>query len=234
VISSLTAKIISRQFLILKSAGGDNMKNDSSKFNKIFLSKIAIFVFIGAFGISVFAQSTRTMTPVDRRIEQINRQIQRSERDNMTREMKGKNRKTVDSKQSQAIKTQIKKDFEALQTAYNKIVINLQSTSFERDFVLEAAAEVKKYASRLKDNLALPEPEKDAANEIAAKEELNLEDRRKSLRTLCQHIYNFVTNPIFNEPTGFDVEKAANAGREMDKIIEISEKIKETAEKSLN
>ena len=90
------------------------MKNDSGKFNKIFLSKIAIFVFIGAFGISVFAQSTRTMTPVDRRKEQINRQIQRSERDNMTREMKGKNRKTVDSKQSQAIKTQIKKDFEAL------------------------------------------------------------------------------------------------------------------------
>ena len=208
------------------------MKNDPGKFTKIFLSKIAIFVFVGAFGISVYAQSTRTVTPVDRRIEQINRQIQRSERDNMTREMKGENRKAVNSRQSQAIKTQIKEDFEALQTAYNKIVINLQSGSSERDFVLEAAADVKKYAARLKDNLALPEPEKVVTNE--AEEELNLNDRRKSLRTLCQHIYNFVTNPIFNEPTGLDVDKAANAGREIDKIIEISEKIKETAEKSLN
>ncbi len=232
MISSLTAKIISRQFLILKSAGGDNMKNDPGKFNKFFLSKIAIFVFIGAFGISVYAQSTRTVTPVDRRIEQINRQIQRSERDDMTREMKGENRKAVNSRQSQAIKTQIKEDFEALQTAYNKIVINLQSGSFERDFVLEAAADVKKYAARLKDNLALPEPEKDVANKAEA--ELGLNDQRKSLRTLCQHIYNFVTNPIFNEPTGLDVEKAASAGREINKIIEISEKIKETAEKSLN
>ena len=208
------------------------MKDDSRKAKKISLSMIAVFVFIGAFGISVLAQSTRTMTPVDRRIELINRQSQQAERDNMTREMKGKNRKAVNSAQNQAIKTQIKEDFEALQTAYNKIVINLQSGNFERGFVLETTADVKKYAARLKDNLALPEAEKEVAKEIEAV--LNLDDRRKSLRTLCQHIYNFVTNPIFNEPTGLDIDQAANAGREIDKIIELSEKIRETTEKLSN
>src|SRR5688572_9008793 len=208
------------------------MKNDGDKVKKIFLSMIAIFGFVSAFEISVFAQGSRPMIPVERRIETLNRQSQESERDSLRREMEGKNRKPVNSKQSQAIKTQIKEDFEALQTAYNEIVINLQSGSLERDFVLEASADVKKYSARLKENLALPEPEKDAANETAAKEEPNLSDRRKSLRALCRHIYNFVTNPIFNEPTGLDVEQAANARREIDKIIELSEKIRETAEKS--
>lgn len=234
VISSLTAKIIGGQFLILKDAGGDSMKGDRSRTKKIFLSVIAIFGFVSAFEISVFAQSPRTITAVERRIEQINRQSQQAERDSLTREMEGKNRKPVNSKQSQAIKTQIKEDFEALQTIYNKIVINLQTGALERNFVLEATADIKKFAARLKENLALPEPEKDAAIETAAKEELNLDDRRRSLRALCQHIYNFVINPIFNEPTGLDVEQATNARREIDKIIELSEKIKETAEKSSN
>ena len=195
---------------------------------------IAIFGFVSAFEISVFAQGSRTMIPIERRIETLNRQSQESERDSLRREMEGKNRKPANSKQSQAIKTQIKEDFEALQTAYNNIVINLQSGSLERGFVLEASADVKKYSARLRENLALPEPEKIAADEIAAKEEPNLSDRRKSLRSLCRHIYNFVTNPIFNEPTGLDVEQAANARREIDKIIELSEKIRETAEKSSN
>jgi hypothetical protein len=208
------------------------MKNNRRKVKKIFLSMITILGFMSAFGISVFAQ--RTMTPIDRRIDQLNRQSQQAERDRMTREMEGKDRKAVSSKQSLAIKTQIKEDFEALQTAYNKIVINLQSGSLERVFVMEATADVKKYAARLRENLALPEPEKDAANKIVEKEELNLDDRRKSLRALCRHIYDFVTNPIFNEPTGLDVEQAAKAGSEIDKIIELSEKIKDAAEKSSN
>lgn len=210
------------------------MKNDRLKVKKIFLSIIAILGFMGAFEISGFAQSSRTMIPVERRIEQLNRQSQEAERDSLRREMEGKNRKPDSSKQNQAIKTQIREDFEALQTAYNKVVINLQSGSLERAFVLEATGDIKKYSARLKENLALPEPEKDAANKIVEKEELNLDDRRKSLRELCRHIYNFVTNPIFNEPTGLDVEQAAKAGSEIDKIIEISEKIKDAAEKSSN
>ncbi len=210
------------------------MKDSSRKAKKISLSMIAVFVFIGAFGISVFAQSTRTMTPVDRRVEHINRQIQRSERDDMTREMKDQNHKTVNSRQNQAIKTQIKEDFEALQTAYNKIVINLQSGNFDRGFVLETTADVQKYAARLKDNLMLPEPENNKEIENAAKEELNFDNPRIALRTLCRHIYNFVTNPIFNEPTGLDVGQATNAVREIDKVIELSEKIRETAERSSN
>ncbi|HSK70859.1 MAG TPA: hypothetical protein VK892_04125 [Pyrinomonadaceae bacterium] len=210
------------------------MKVERRKLEKISLSIVVVFASVFALQVSVFAQGTRPMIPTDRRIEQINSQIQRSERDKLTREMKGENRSPENSKQNQAIKTQIKEDFESLQATYNKIVLNLQSGDIERGFVLEATADIKKFAARLKQNLALPKPETGAANENAAKDELNLNDRRKSLRVLCHHIYNFVTNPIFNEPTGIVIDQAVNAEREIDIIIELSEKIKEAAEKSTN
>lgn len=210
------------------------MKVSSRKFENVSLSIITISAFVAAFGLSVFAQSPRAIIPVERRVDQLNRQIERSERDGLSREIKGKNRNPEDSKQSLAIKAQIKEDFEALQTTYNKIVLNLQSNALERDFVLQATDDIKKSASRLKENLALPKPEENANVETAAKEENNLDDRRKSLRALCSHIYNFITNPIFNEPTGLDIEQAAEAERELEIIINLSEKIKEAAEKSSN
>lgn len=211
------------------------MKVDRNKVKKIFLSIITIFGFVTAFELSVFAQSPRTISPIERRVEIINRQSEQFERDRMSGELDGKNRKAANSKHNQAIKDQIKADFEAIQWAYNKIVVNLQSGgNIDRNFVLETTADVKKHAARLKENLALPEPEKDAAKEAQAKEDLNLDNRRKSLQTLCRHIYNFVTNPIFNEPTGLDVNQVGKARREMDKIIELSEKIKENAEKVSN
>lgn len=211
------------------------MKVDRDKVKEISLSIVTIFCFITAFELSVFAQSTRTMSPIDRRVELINRQSEQFERDKMNRELNGKNPNEANLKRNQAIKAQIKEDFEALQSAYNKIVVNLQSRSdINRDFVLETTGDVKKYAARLKDNLAFPEPEEEATKEARVNEELNLGNHRKSLLTLCQHIYNFVTNPIFNEPTGLDVDQAAKARHEMDKIIELSEKIKENAEKLPN
>lgn len=206
------------------------MKDDRGKTKRIFLSIIAVLVFAGAFGISVFAQ--RPITTIERRTERLNRQSEQWERDRMNREMKGVNRKAVNSKQTLAIKAQIREDFEALQTTYNEIIINLQSGNPGRDFVLKATADVKKYAVRLKNNLALPKLEKDEVDDFQT--ELNPDNRREYLRTLCQHIYNFITNPIFNEPTGLDIEQAANAEREIDKVIELSEKIRETAEKSAN
>lgn len=210
------------------------MKIDRNKVKKISLSIITIFGFATTFALPVFAQSPRTISPTDRRVELINRQSEQFERDKMNGELNGKNRNEANLKRNQAIKAQIKEDFEAIQSAYNKIVVNLQSGgNIDREFVLETTTDIKKYVDRLKDNLALPEPEKDA-KEAQAKEELNLDNGRKSLLTLCQHIYNFVTNPIFNEPTGLDVDQAAKARREMDKIIELSVKIKETAEKISN
>lgn len=205
------------------------MKVDRRRIVNFCLFTLAFTVFITAFETPVFAQGRGTY-PIDRRIEVINSQSQQYERDRLSRELNGKNRKPVDKKLSQAIKKQIIEDFTAFQDSYNKIVLNLQSgETIDRQFVLETTADIRKYATRLKENLALPEPEKNTAEET--KEEINPDNRRKSLVALCQHIYNFITNPIFNEPTGLDIQQAANARRELYLIIELSDKIIETTEK---
>ena len=77
---------------------------DRAKVKKVSLSIITIFGFVTALELSVFAQSPRTMSPIDRRIDQINRQSQQHERDRMNRELNGRNRRAVNSKRTQAIK----------------------------------------------------------------------------------------------------------------------------------
>lgn len=205
------------------------MKVDRRRIVNFCLFTLVFTFFITVLGLTIFAQG-RVTYPIDRRIEEINRQSRQYERDRLNRELNGKNNKPENSKLSQAVKKQIIEDFNAFQDSYNKIVINLQSgETIDRQFVLETTADIKKYAARIKENLALPEPEKNTAEET--KEEINLDNRRKSLAALCRHIYNFITNPIFNEPTGLDINQASKANRELYIIIELSDKIIATTEK---
>ena len=163
------------------------MKVDRRRIVNFCLFTLVFTVFITVFGITAFAQGRGTY-PINRRVEEINRQSQQSERDSLNRELKGKNSKPENSKLNQAKKKQIVEDFTAFQNSYNKIVVNLQSgETIDRQFVLETTADIKKYAVRLKENLALPEPEKKTVEE--PNEEINLDNRRKSLFALCRYIY---------------------------------------------
>jgi hypothetical protein len=61
---------------------------------------------------NAIAQSSRQPANVFRRIDEINRQAEKIERDKMNRELKGGNTSPVDTRQTQAIKAQIKEDLE--------------------------------------------------------------------------------------------------------------------------
>jgi hypothetical protein len=195
-----------------------------------FVEKTALFVALilsTAFSLSVAAQ--RPTYPINRRIEEINRQSAENERDAMNRDLRGDSRKTENSKQRQALREQIKKDFEGIQAEYNKIVLNLKpNADVSRDFLIEAAGNIRERAARLKTNLALPET-KDEKLKNAPEEKT--ESVRQSLLALCKHIYNFVTNPIFETPTGLDIEQSSRAQKDLEAIIQISDKIKTDAEK---
>jgi hypothetical protein len=152
-----------------------------------------------AFLIAAIAQSSRQPANVFRRIDEINRQAEKIERDKMNRELKGGNTSPVDTRQTQAIKAQIKEDLEGIQFAYNQIVVNLQSRDeIDPNFIREVNAKVKKYAERL-----------------------------------VQNIYSFLTNPIFETSMSLEIEQAKKARHDLDKIILLSNKIKENS-KSLN
>jgi hypothetical protein len=199
------------------------MKNAGLK--RFFLLTSAAVIFCLAAELDVSAQGGRSISTINRRIEQITRQSEQFERDRMNREMKTRPDSAQNSKQFEAVKAQIKEDLEAVQSAYNKIVLSMQSGgALRRDFVVETAGNIKKHTERLAENLLLPEPKKDEKPELAAE---NFDSHRKSLIALCRHIFNFITNPIFDSAKVLDLEQAAKARRELDIIVHLSGKIKD-------
>lgn len=203
--------------------------------NRYFLGKSAA-IFVVAFSFlavaaerTVFAQRARTAA-VERRIELLNRQAIEEERQSLYREMKGGKNKSVERVRTLKLE-QIKKDFEKLQNGYNLILIAISAKpKSDRDAILSHVSEVNKCASRLKKNLALPNPKPDEeknANEI----ETDSNKSADELFALEKSIYSFVTNPIFEAPAVLDVEQATKARRDLDKIIRLSESIKSKPDK---
>jgi hypothetical protein len=120
---------------------------------------------------------------------------------------------------------QVKKDFEDLQAAYNRIVIAMASKQrLDHDSVMASVADVHRCAARLKDNLALPQTKGDEG--AAARVGSPPARMEESLMTLRKHIYDFVTNPLFEAAAGLDVVQAGKAARDLERIIELSEGIR--------
>lgn len=185
---------------------------------------------------AAFAQGGSTRpSPVERRIERLNRQSEQYDLEKSIRDMKRRPETPADRRRAQEAAQQIKHDFEGLQASYNQIVLVMAEKgglNRKHDSVLRAVAEINKYSTRLKTNLALPRPkdEKDEKARVVA----NNEQIEESLMTLRKHIYNFVTNPLFESPGLLDLEQGTKASRDLDRIIEVSESIKRSGDKLKN
>ena len=171
---------------------------------------------------------------VERRVEQLNRQGEQYERDKLRRDLEGGEAADDprERKRSQAVAAQVREDFEHLQAAYNRIVLAMASKEgFQEQSIMPDLAEIKKCSTRLKGNLALPRPKGEGHKEPreAAAQPARLEE---SLMVLRRHIYSFVTNPLFEAPGVLDVEQATKAGRDLDRIIELSEELRKGADRA--
>ena len=131
----------------------------------------------------------------------------------------------------QAIMAQVKQDFERIQVARNQIVRAAASgKELDYRFVSEVAGEIKKRASRLEDNLALPEPEageKSRSNLV----ELNETQIREALSTLCHRIESFVKSPLFENPGVLHLQHSIKATNDLASILELSGGIRKSAER---
>lgn len=170
---------------------------------------------------------------VERRVEQLNRQGEQYERDKLRRDLEGgePGADPRERKRSQVAAAQVREDFEHLQAAYNRIVLAMAAKEgLDEESILPALDEIKKCSSRLKGNLALPRPKGDGDNRDAreAPPPARLEE---SLMVLRKHIYSFVTNPLFEAPGVLDVEQATKAGRDLDRIIELSDGLRKSADR---
>ena len=154
-----------------------------------------------------------------RRNERMQRQNEEYERDRLEREL-ANGPQQPRGRKTEADAAQAKQDFEKLQNNYNRIVLAMASQAgIPRDAVLGDVAEIRKAAARLKTRLALPLLAKD--EEIT---EHNAEPAfSDALLKLRQHIYDFLTNPLFDAPTTYKVEAAKKASLDLEKIIKVSE-----------
>jgi hypothetical protein len=169
-------------------------------------------------------------TAAERRVEQMRRQGEQYERDQLSRDLKRGADDPDERRRAQAVAAQIRQDFEGLQAGYNRIVLDMASPEGpHQDLILDAVAKIKKCSSRLKDNLALPQPKEE--EDRAVRSEVRPEQMKESLLRLQKYIYSFVTNPLFEAPAVLDVEQAKKASRDLDKIIELSEGIRKSGDR---
>ena len=179
-----------------------------------------------------FAQRDRSgpPSPVERRIEQLNRQSEEYERDKLNADLKGPADKPSDQRPAQSTVAQIEQDFKGLQAGYNQIVLAMAAKGgLNYDLVLAAVAEIKKCSTRLKGNLVLPRPNDNQEKKVRG--EAGSDQLEESLMSLRKYIYSFVTNPLFESGTVLDVAQAGKASRDLDEIIELSKSIRKSGDR---
>ncbi len=156
-----------------------------------------------------------------RRNERMQRQNEEYERDRLEREL-ANGPEQPRGRKNEADAVQAKQDFEKLQNNYNRIVLAMASKEgIRREAVLADVAEIRKAAARLKTRLALP-----VLAKVEEKTEQSVEPGFPDvLLTLRQHIYDFLTNPLFDSPAAYKVDAAKKASVDLDKIIKVSETI---------
>jgi len=124
---------------------------------------------------------------------------------------------------------QINEDFQQIQMIHNEIVRLLKpdkTLNYER--LSDLSNDLKKRSLRLRENLALPEP--DQAVSTPTRDE-SIDDAliRKSIAELHELVASFVANPIFKNLSVVDAKVIDSARQNLDKIILMSEQIKRDA-----
>jgi hypothetical protein len=140
-------------------------------------------------------------------------------------------KKPADPKQLQALMAQVQQDFERILTLHNQIaraITNDQTLAV--DFVSDATAEIRKRATRLQSILAFEKPEASEQNREKRKQ-LDEGQLKVALVMLCKRIESFIANPVIKTPGTIDAQQSANAGRDLEDVIELGDSINKSVKR---
>ena len=140
-------------------------------------------------------------------------------------------KKPSDPKQLQALMSQVQQDFERILTLHNQIaraITNDQTLAV--GFVSDATAEIRKRATRLQATLAFEKPEASEQNREKLKQ-LDDGQLKDALVMLCKRIESFIANPVIKTPGTIDARQSANAGRDLEDVIELGDSINKSAKR---
>ena len=125
---------------------------------------------------------------------------------------------------------QIKEDFERIQVLNSELLqANNANAGMDHSRVLDAAAEIRKRASRLKSNL-FPSPSNTRSKQIE-KQSKERQDLKSLLTDLDKAITSFVHNPMFENTRVINPQDSERAERELEKIIILSARTRKKAER---
>jgi hypothetical protein len=161
---------------------------------------------------------------IERRMERVRQRNEEKARENLTLDSKAVATQPTDSRR-ETVLGEIRHDLNSLQTSYNRIVLAMAAKEgLNRQSIVKDVDAIRKSAIRLKTNLALPEPEIEQASKETGGGMLE-----EQLLKLRKHIYDFVTNPLFDDAAIYNIEEAKRAGADLDRVILVSESFNKIA-----
>jgi hypothetical protein len=126
---------------------------------------------------------------------------------------------------------QIREDFVRLQVLNNDLARAVAGGgALDLKFVSKSAAEIRKLAGRLKENLALPAPDGDKA-QAAEKAATPPEQLGPALSALDALVLKFADGMASKGVLRLDAQSSAQARRELEAIVELSGRVKKASEK---
>lgn len=124
---------------------------------------------------------------------------------------------------------QINEDFQRIQVIHNELVRMLQpDKGLNYDRLMDLTGDMKKRGARLRENLALPEPEKSDAQPTHT-EAIDEAHIKKTIIDLHDVVVSFVASPIFKNLGVVDAKLVDGARKDLDNIIDLSDEIKKDA-----
>ena len=168
---------------------------------------------------------------LERREAEMSREREARQREELRQSLGRRPVRAANLRYVQAVIAQVKQDFERIQVARNGIVRAAASgNSLDYKFISEVAGEIKKRASRLEDNLALPEAEGDKKSRKTGIDFDEME-MKTALQMLCDRIESFVKSPIFETPGVLDVQHSTKASSDLESILKLSASVRKSAER---
>lgn len=126
---------------------------------------------------------------------------------------------------------QRREDFKRIQALNNELEqAASQGGALDLRFITRATSEMNKRAKRLMVSLALSEPQ-GQPQRIRTQTEVEPDQLKSSLLTLRELITRFMNNPAFRSSHVVNVQMMAQAGHDLDEIIELSSQVKECSER---
>jgi hypothetical protein len=128
-------------------------------------------------------------------------------------------------KEQLSLFSQIREDFTRLQIVNNEMMQNVFVKNVIDDTQIAAsAAEIRKRAGRLRDNLVLPKV--DSVDTKPVESDTQAAETKQRLLELDHLIMEFVENPLFKSSKVVDAQMALRARKDLERIISLSDQLK--------